>query len=148
MARACSQLGPDFLCDSRRIHLALLARGHVAKGRRAIAQEDQRELRPDAIGLLHLALGAAPGEVEIGRHPAAPQLRDQRERAGALIVARDDEDTVAGRLCPLARLALLLVRESHATHPESPTATRRRLAAQLLDQSVVAAPSSNPRLRA
>ena len=119
-------------------------RGHVAQLRRAVGLEDQHAAGADPVGVLELALEAAPGEVELGREPGVAQLGRQRHRPlPALAVVGDGDEGVApGRLLVLAQ------RQQDPLDPRRPADRRRRRPAELLDQPVVAAAAADLRLGA
>ncbi len=109
-----------------------------------VEAEQHRQLRAAAAGLLELALGAAPGEVQLGGQAGASQLLGDAEGGGARLVAEADHVDVGrpGRQRPVAH------RKSDALEAAAPAHARRGGAADLLDEPVVAAAAADAALRA
>ena len=126
------------------VHLALLARAHVAKPARPVPLQDHRAARRPRRSawriwpfMLRDRRGRAPRA-----SPAWRSSVDQGERALALVVGGGDED-VMGQLCPVA-----LDRQQDPLHARGPADRRGSRPAEQLDQPVVAAPARHLRLGA
>src|SRR5262249_19974308 len=131
----------DLLGGLGGVHLALLARAHVAQGRLAgIGAENQRVAGGDAVRLLHLALDRTPGEVPIRSEPGAAH-RGDHPRPPFAIAAPGNNETARLPGAPLPPQ-----RQRDPLDAQRPPRRRRGGAAQLLDQAVVAPAASDPRL--
>ena len=100
-------------------------------------------MRADAVGLLHLSLRPPTGQIEVGGDARPAQLGDQREGGVAAVVPGDDEDPLPRRSVPVAA-PTAPQSERDPVDSESPAAARRRRAAELLDQAVVASAAPIP----
>src|SRR6266550_4684919 len=108
----------------------------LADGRLA-AVDDDRPTGAEAPGLADLALLGAPAVVHVGPETAAPQLRQQGQHARAVGSLAEDEVNVelvsVGRAVP--------DREQEPLDSGAEADRGRRVAADFLDQAVVAAAS-------
>ncbi len=109
-----------------------------------VEAEKHGERRAAAAGLLELALGAAPGEVQLGGQAGPAQLLGKAEGGGPYLVAETDDVHVgrAGRQRPVAH------RQGDALEAAAPAHAGRGRAADLLDEPVVAAAAADAALRA
>ena len=98
----------------------------------------------DPVGVLELALEAAPGEVDLGREPGVAQLDRQRHRP----LAAGPSSAIATKASRPAASLLLVERQQDPLDPGRPADRRRRRPAELLDQAVVAAAAADLRLGA
>ena len=95
-----------------------------------------------AVGLLHLALEAAPARSRSAAIPARRSSSTSAQCALALPVGRHDEH-LHGRRAPV-----LVERQQNPLDPACPSGRRGRRPAEQLDQPVVAAAAGHLRLRA
>src|SRR4051794_27171973 len=85
------QLGEDAVGTD----FALVARAHVAELRGLVALEDDDALGADPVGVLELALEAAPGKVDLDREPGRPHLSRQGHRPAPLARVDDGDERIA-----------------------------------------------------
>ena len=123
---------------------ALLAALHVAQLGAAVGLEDQDAAGADPVGVLELALEAAPGEVDLGREPGVAQLG----RPAPAPAARCSSSATAMKASRPGAGSSSSERQQDPLDPGRPADRRRRRAAELLDQAVVAAAAADLRLGA
>ena len=133
----------DVVHDRAGLHCLLLSRLHVLQ-RGALVAEDGNVAGAGAVRLLELALERAPAEFESRRVPRAARVGGEPERGLAQLRLRVRDEQVERRRGLVRQRA----RQQDPLDARRPAHARRRRAADLLDQPVVAPAAADARLRA
>ena len=100
---------------------SLLAALHIAQLQAAVGLKDDQAPSTDSIGMLELALQAAPGEVELGGETRVAQLPCQGDRPPPICI-----DSHRNKGVPSIRRLHLVQGKQDALDPGGPADRRRR----------------------